>query len=171
MKPLLLRLVLTLPVAGLLLVSPTSRAADPNTSVTLQVQVSLPASHQPHPDPAFVSAFVSRIREAFAAQGYVGAIAEASGRELPNETAVLLNLGVTELRVRDDEIDCAFTATVRTAAEELEVGRFHDKGLRWNRSAGKLGPRRESADNDATMLRLYQAVAASGLVPGLTIGR
>lgn len=147
--------------------APAGRAPDPNTGVTLQVQVTLPADHQPNPDSQLVSAFVSRIRDTFAAQGYVGAIAEAtSDRDVPNETAVLLKVDVTELRMRDNEVDLRYTVRVRTHAEELELGTFREKGLRWNRTAAQLGARKP--EQDPTLLRLYRAVAASRLVPGLT---
>lgn len=172
MKPLSsLRPLFVCLALGSLAVAPFARAADPNTSITLQVQVTLPRTHQPNPDPQLVSAFVSRIRDTFAHQGYVGAIAEASpGRDLPNETAVLLNLDVSDLRVRDGKLDCRFTASVRTHAELLELGQFRDKGLPWNRDAAQLGQRERRAKpgNDPTMLRLYRSLAASRLVPGLT---
>ncbi len=158
MRSSLFSLVLALSVAPAL--HAASAPADPNTGVTLQVQVSFAETQRPPHDVAFVSALVSRIHDTFAAQGYTGSIVEATGRETPNETSVLLKARVTEIRIRDARANCTFTASVRTHADELPLREYRVRNL-------NLSPEAKVKEPDAALLRLYQDLAGSKLVPGL----
>ena len=137
-----------------------SPPADPNTGVTLQVQVSFPENQRPSDEIAVASALVSRLRDTFVEQGYAGSIVEATGRDTPNETAVLLKLDITEFRQRDDRADCSFRATLRTQADELSLRDYRVRGIR-------LVPEEQKSGSDSALLRLYRDVAGSQLVPGL----
>lgn len=151
-----------------------SAAADPQSGATIQVQINDLQVREPKLDVRVSSEFVFRIQEVFRQRGYAGAVVGVTGYERPDPGCYLLTLDLSNWRLnREGNAGGTFAATLASDAEKLSLGLFEDSGVHWDSNAGHFTPRKGAteAEAEAAMRSLYDAVAATRLIPGVTRGQ
>ena len=147
---------------------PLSTAADPQSGGTIQVQVNNLPVREPKLDLRISSEFVLRIQEVFRQHGYAGAVVGVVGYERPDPGCFLLTLDLSNWQLdREGNAGGTFKATLTTEKEMLPLGQFKDSGVRWDTYTGHFVPRKNAKKAEAAMRKLYDAVAATSLVPGV----
>lgn len=145
------------------------RAADPNSGGTIQVQIHDAAKRDTVLDARLSAEFVFRVQEGFRQRGYTGAVVGVTGYSKPSPDCYLLTLDLSKWRLdREGQVSGSFAATLITEHVTRSLGSFKELALRWDASSGHFGPRKGADDSDAEapIRELYEALAATKLVPG-----
>ena len=164
-----LRHVCLIGVAALLTLLP-ARAATPSVSDadTLKVQVIVPPTWNVLVTDKVSEALVDRVRDVFYQAGFTRPIYEVRSFEIPSQAPYLLTINMTEWRLnRAGNIDCAFTASLKTPHGTRELGRYTNTTMPWFGRRGRFGLSQGFADAALGALRnLYTDLAKTDLLPG-----
>jgi hypothetical protein len=146
-------------------------AADPNSGGTIQVQINDPAKRDHVLDVRLSTEFVLRIHEAFRQRGYTGAVVGVTGYSKPDPDCYLLTVDLAKWQVnRSGKVSGTFAATLTTEHVTRALGVFKELALRWDAQSGHFAPAEgaDDSDADAPIRELYEAMAATRLVPGMS---
>lgn len=140
----------------------------------LQVIVDVPPTWRPFLEDDIAEALFFRMRNVFSQRGYKGEIRQLTAFDTPVSPVPVLRLNLTEWRIdRIGNAQCTLTATLQTSAGEKSLGlasgtaMFWPQGNRWSlsRQLDTVDALEDAANNAAR--EVYDAVAKSGLVPGI----
>lgn len=147
----------------------SAKKSHPAKPGTLQVEVVVPPTWRPLLEDDIADAFVDRVREAFDQRGYKGDIDRVDSYDEPDHGCCLLTINLSEWRMnRVGSIDCTFSASLQAEDHIRDLGVFNGLSFNWN-GPGRFGLARsyEEAAQDA-LRQLYDHLAATKLVPGIT---
>jgi hypothetical protein len=166
MKPSLLFAVL-----GFLGLFVTSCASVPQAEIpgTLKVQVNMPPTLHYLAEDRIATAMTDRVREVFQRQGFDRPVEEIRPVEDSSRAPYLLTINLTEWRVdRLGNIDCAFSAELRTPAATRSFGPYTNTALRIAYGSGRFGWARGFEDAaDGALRNLCLDVLRAELLPNL----
>jgi hypothetical protein len=133
-----LRLPLLL-VLGALLLAGCTTATRPEVPGTLKVLVNLPPTWGVFLEDDVSEAFVSHIRDVFQRSGFDRPVEEVRLIEDPSRHPYLLTINLTEWRIsRIGNIECTFSADLKTPRGTKNFGLYTNTEMRWGRS-GRWG--------------------------------
>jgi len=116
----------------------------------LKVQVIVPPAWHPLIDDQMGEALVDRVRDVFYRAGFTQRVDEMRVVEDPAKVPCLLTINLTEWRInRIGNIDCSFTASLRTPRGNRELGHYTHTTMQWLEGRGRFGLSRgfvEAAD-------------------------
>jgi hypothetical protein len=143
--------------------------AQPLDAPVLLVEINVPIMWRPFLEEDIEQAFAERFERVFRERGFTGrlrVIADADQQQ-PRARLSILSLYLNEWRVdRAGQVQCRFTASIRTAAGQKDLGSFAATSFDWamDRSRWIL---RQSLDEVArqALNDLYDELAASKLLP------
>lgn len=147
------------------------QAADPNSGGTIQVQIDGTAKRDEVLDVRLSSEFVFRIQEGFRQRGYTGAVVGVTGHTKPDPDCYLLTIDLAQWRLaREGQVSGTFTASLITEYVTRVLGVFKELAVRWDASSGHFAPRKgaDNSDAEAPIRDLYEAIAATKLIPGIS---
>jgi hypothetical protein len=158
----LLQVGLALLVAGLAGCATVNRPEFPGA---LKVYVNVPPSWNVLLEDDISDAFVSRVRDVFLRSGFDRPVDEVRLVEDPNKQPYLLTINLTEWRInRIGNIECTFTADLRTPQGSKNFGFFTNTTMRW--MGGRWGLARSFEDAaEGAIHDLCNAVKKSELLP------
>jgi hypothetical protein len=135
----------------------------------LKVTVNIPPSWNMLLDDRISEAFVDRVREVFYRAGFDRPVEEVRSVEEPEKQPYLLTINLTDWRInRIGNIECTFTADLRTPQGSKNLGVYTNTTMRWLSGPGRWGLARSFEDAAEGAIRdLCTAVAKSELLPGL----
>lgn len=135
----------------------------------LQVQVNVPPSWRPMFEERVSDSFVAQVDESFQRSGFKGKIQQVESIDTPAAGSSLLTINLTEWRVDPiGNIDCTFTANLKTGTTTKSLGIFTYSAFRWMSGPGRFGLSDAFEDAAQGALRdLYRAIAKTQLVPGI----
>jgi hypothetical protein len=164
--------------AALLVAAPAADAKKSDAKpADLQVMVDVPPTWRPFLDDDIAEALFYRLRNVFKSRGYKGEVVQLTSADKEMKELPLLRLNLTEWRIdRVGNAQCTMTATLTTSAGEKSLGLATGTAMFWPSSSGgrwSLNRQMETADAledaaDSAMREVYEAVAKSGLVRGIT---
>lgn len=124
----------------LLLLSACTTIEQPEVPGTLKVQVNVPPSWNVLLDDRVSEAFVDRVRDVFARDGFDRPVTEVRYVEDPAKLPYLLTINLTEWRInRLGMIDCTFTASLQTPNGTRQLGVYTNTTMRWFGGPGRWG--------------------------------
>ncbi|MBL9216197.1 MAG: hypothetical protein JNG83_12030 [Opitutaceae bacterium] len=143
--------------------------------VDLQVLVDVPPTWRPFLDDDIAEIFTSRLQEVFKRRGYAGNIVQVTNLYPGAKEIPTLEIFLSEWRIdRSGNAQCTFTAALKTAAGEKNLGIKSGTAMYWAQSRGRWSMQRAFETSDAledaardALRDLYVAVAKTGIVPGL----
>lgn len=160
---------------SLVIVAPAaSTKKEADKPADLQVIIDVPPTWRPFLEDDIAEAMFYRLRDAFKRAGYKGEMVQLDRMDDRNARIPILELFLTEWRVdRVGNAQCTMTAKLATSSGEKNLGLASGTALFWP-TGGRWGFTRrletadaleDAADNAAR--DVFQAVAKSGLVPGV----
>ncbi len=106
----------------------------------LKVQVIAPPTWNLLIDDKVSEALVARVREVFSRAGFALPVDELRPMESPSKVPYLLTLNLTEWRInRVGNIDCTFTANLKTPRGTRELGIYSNTTMQWLGGRGRFG--------------------------------
>lgn len=144
----------------------TSRVEVPGA---LKVQVNVPPSWNLLLDDRISDAFVDRVRESFQRSGFSRPVEEVRYVEDPAKVPYLLTINLTDWRItRIGNVDCTFTANLKTPEGTRQLGIYTNTTMRWLTGPGRFGLSRSFDEAAEGAIRnLCQDIAATELLPDL----
>lgn len=151
-------------------------AAKAKSPAGLQVSVDVPPTWRPFLDDDIAEAFASQVQTVLKQRGYAGGIDYVEHADTAAPTVPLLVIHLHEWRIgRTGNAECTFTASLRTAQGEKNLGLvsgttiFWPHGSRWG-----LAQMQDTADAlegaaAQALGDLYKRLAETGSVPGLIL--
>lgn len=165
--------------ASLLVIAPAADAAKAvSKPADLQVVIDIPPSWRPFLEDDIAEALFFRVRHVFRRQGYKGEVVQLTRFDDATPNVPTLQLNLTEWRIdRVGNAQCTMTVSLMTGAAEKSLGFatgtaiFWPQGRRWtfSRQLETADALEDAADNAAK--QVYDAVARSGLLPGVPAKR
>jgi hypothetical protein len=156
---------------GLMLLLPACATTDRSAEVagTLKVHVNVPPSWNLLLDDRISEAFVDRVRDVFYRSGFDRPVEQVRSVEDPGKQPYLLTINLAEWRInRVGNIDCTFTAELKTPRGTKNLGVYTNTSMRWLEGVGRWGLARSFGDAaEGAIGDLCEAVAKSELLPGL----
>lgn len=136
---------------------------------TMKVQVNVPPSWGLLIDDHVADAFVDRMREVFHHEGFRRPIESVRYVEDPARVPYLVTINLTDWRItRTGNVDCTFTATLRTPTTERRLGVYTNTTMRWLSGPGRFGLAQAFEDAAEGAIRdLCRDIAATELLPDL----
>jgi hypothetical protein len=128
-------------LGSLLLVLP-ARAATPSAPVpgTLKVQVIVPPTWNTLVDDHISAGLVDRVRDVFYRAGFDRPIEEVRYVEDPAKDEYLLTINLVDWRMnRIGNVDCTFSASLRTPRGTRDLGLYNNTSMLWFRGLGRFG--------------------------------
>lgn len=134
----------------------------------LKVQVIVPPTWNLLIDDKVSEALVERMRDVFYRAGFTRPLEEVRSFEIPSKVPYLLTINLTEWRInRVGNIDCTFTANLKTPRGTRELGQYTNTTMQWLDGRGRFGLSRAFVDAAEGALRdLYTDLAKTDLLPG-----
>ncbi len=161
--------------AGLVAAVPSfAKDKSSDKPVDLQVTVNVPPTWRPFLDEQISETFAYRLIDTFRQRGYKGNMVYVDPRDDKAKDVPTIEIFLSEWRLdRVGNAQCTFTASIKTAAGEKDLGLKTGTTMFWPQAGGRWGITRayETADALDEAARnaqrdLYNAVAKSGLVSG-----
>jgi len=120
-------------------------------------------------DDRISEAFVDRVREVFYRAGFDRPVEEIRLVEDAEKMPYLLTINLTDWRInRIGNIDCTFTANLRTPVGTKDLGVYTNTTMRWLSGPGRWGLAQSFEDAAEGAIReLCDAVMKSELLPNL----
>jgi len=147
---------------GLLPACASASEADP-----LKVQVNVPPTWNLLIDDQVSEALVDQMRDVFYRAGFARRIDEVRSFEIPSKVPYLLTINLTEWRInRLGNIDCTFTANLKTPRGTRELGVYTNTTMEWLYGRSRFGLGRGFVEAAEGALRdLYTDLAKTELLP------
>jgi hypothetical protein len=112
----------------------------PEIPGTLKVAVNVPPSWSLLLDSRISEAFTDRVREVFHQQGFDRPVEEVTSVEDCSKMPYLLTINLTEWRINHiGNIDCTFSASLRTPQGTRHLGLYTNTTMRWLNGLGRFG--------------------------------
>jgi hypothetical protein len=133
------------------LVSATTFAAGQKPAQpTLLISVSVPPVWDPMRESDVADAFYSRITTALERAGYTGRISSADRFDTPAPETPVLEITVIRWRPeRSGNVECAFSAGLKTGTVNQSLGLFTGTSLQWMTTASRTWELRRGMDDSA----------------------
>lgn len=156
---------------ALVTLSACATTQQPEVPGTLKVTVNVPPSWNLLLDERISEAFTDQVRDAFYRAGFDRPVQEVRSVEDPAKAPYLLTVNLVEWRInRIGNIDCTFSATLKTPRGTRDLGLYTNTTMRWFGGIGRWGLARSFEDAAEGAIRdLCAAVAKSELLPGLRL--
>jgi hypothetical protein len=156
-------------VAGGLFMAGCATTSQVEVPGTLKVQVNMPPTLHYLAEDRISEAFVDRIRDVFAQNGFNRPVEEVSFVEAPTRIPYLLTVNLTEWRVdRLGNIDCTFSADLQTPTATRHLGHYSNTTLRLARGFGRFGLANAFTDAaDGAIRSLCLDIQRTELLPNL----
>lgn len=157
-------------LCGVLLAFPAcATLPQPEVPGTLKVTVNVPPSWNLLVDDRVAEAFTDRVREVFHRAGFDRPVEEVRYVEDPAKVPLLLTINLHTWRInRLGNIDCTFSASLKTPRGTRDLGLYANTTTRWFGGIGRWGWARSFEEAaEGAIHNLCDAVAKSELLPGL----
>ena len=141
----------------------------------LQVAIDVPPTWRPFLDDDIAEALAGRLISLFQKRGYPGRMVQLKAGTTATNGVPQITIRLVEWRIgRSGQADCTFSASIRSAAGEKDLGLISSSAIFWPHSSGHWGLNRSyDTDNaledaaDSAMRDLYGRLVKTGLIPSL----